>query len=224
MKKIVAIFAVIAMLCTFAVTSSALNVDIAELEGAKQEFGPHGYPDVDGYMFDITVGVKIGNYDLSKYDQIKITYATDGSFKAKTDDMKVTSFFAVAGGEITGGVGCFTESIKNEDKILAKVDCTDAVVVNPGGINWDKNERTAVIDISDVDNNGEVWLYHFNAAPGHQALVTAIKLIEADGDEVDVGDKDPAENPETGDFAVVAVAAVAALALAGVVVCKKVRA
>ncbi len=204
------------------VPAENVTIDLSTIDGATDSYGPHGYPGAYGVMFDYGININLGNYDLSKYESIKITYATDANFVAKHDQMTEPSFFAVTNGKVSGGVGQGNTGVQNADKILARGVCTDADnSANPAGINWDKNERTATIDLTNVDANGDIYLYHYNSQ-GNQALVTGIRLIaiEADGGNADDG----ADNPETSDISVVIIAAVAAFALAGVVVCKKVRA
>lgn len=224
MKKFIALITVAVMMFSLVsvVSAADVTVDLAAVGGTK-DYGPHGYTDVSAKMFGYGSNLNIGTYDLSKYASIRITYATDGGFVAKKDGMPVTAFFAVTGGEVNGGVGQADSGIQNEDKILGKADCADATITNENGTNWDKNERTAVIDISNVTYNGEVYLYHYNST-GNEALVVGIELLEtAIGDgEGSTDDKNPS-NPATSDLAIVAVSAIAAFALAGVVVCKKAR-
>ncbi len=257
MKKLVAIFAVVAMLFTFAMPTFAADnftVDLEALGGTTR--GAHGYGfdatllleyygSADAKDLKIATGV-----NLADYSAIEITYATDPGYTAKKGSMAVPACLAITGEAVSGGIGNGESSPSgpnNADKIIASADCVDAVEVNAGGTNWDKNERVCTIDLTNVTYNGDVYLYHYNSV-GNGILVSSIRFVAGEagdagnGDAGDAGnggagdagtpgdgagstgDKDPADNPATGDFAVVVAAAVAAIAFAGVVVCKKVRA
>ncbi len=221
MKKFIALVTVaVMMLSLVSVVSAAdVTIDIAACGGTK-DFAPHGYADTAAKIYDYGVSLDIGTHDLSKYSAIKVTYATADVYVAQKDGMPIPAFIAATEGEVEGGVGQADSGIKNEDKIIGKANCTDATVTNENGANWDKYERSAIIDISASNYNGDVRIYHYNST-GNQILVVGVELLEnAIGDGAGSTDD---KNPATSDLAVVAISVVAAFAFAGVVVCKKAR-
>ena len=201
MKKIFLIV-LTAMLCVMLATTSFAALDLAAL-GGTQNYTAHGYAGKDCIIFGYNKApVDLGSYDLSKYESIVVTYATDLGFQALKDGMPVTAFFAIVseGGQC---VGWADSGIKNPEKILASADCTDARSdIYPDGVNWGKGERTAVIDVSDLDYTGPVLLSHYNST-GNEALVVGIELIEK------------VDNGETGDFGIMFLVVAAALGTVG---------
>ena len=83
---------------------------------------------------------------------------------------------------------------------------------------WAAGQRTVDIAV-DSDYNGEIFLK--KDVPGHQIAIDKI-IISGDATVTPPAD-DPADNPATSD-AFTVIAAVAMIALAGTVVCRRVRA
>lgn len=206
MKKI-ALIALTALMCVmFTMTSFAAALDLGTLGGVAN-YTPHGYEGVNGIMFGYNKApINLGSYDLANYESIVVTYATDLGFQALKDGMPCAAFFAVLseGGEC---VGWADTGIKNPEKILGQADCVDAnAEFNPDGVNWGKGQRTAVIDVSDVDYNGPVLLSHYNST-GNEALVVGIELVEKEVTEP--------SNPPTADFGIMALVVSVVLGAAG---------
>jgi hypothetical protein len=178
MKRIVQILLAIVMvisLSTFfasAEESDTVTLDLAAL-GGSQSYTPHGYAGVTGLMFGYGTVVDLGSYDLSQYGALKVTYATDMGYKAYQDGMTATAMFALKSNATTIG---YANVGPNTEGLIASADCVDASEVNPEGVNWGKGERAAVIDLKDVDYNGEVYLSHFNSS-GNEALVVKLELL-----------------------------------------------
>lgn len=177
MKKIITIVLAMVMvlsLCTLnAFAAEDYEVDLSTLSGAAANYSAHGYPDRTLVMFGYGTVVSLGTLDLSQYDSCEVTYATDLGYKAFIDGMKATAMWALKSNSETIG---YVDVGPNEDGLIAKGDCVDASITNEEGANWDKGERTTVIDLSNVDYNGEVFLSHFNST-GNEGLCVSIKFV-----------------------------------------------
>ena len=176
MKKIFSVVIALALCLALSITSFAAVVDLSTV-GGKQDFFHHGYSDAYGLMLEYANKNALGEYNLADYKEVRVTYATDNTFTAFKEGMACPAFFAICSAAVS--VGQVETGPQNVDKILAKVDAEDARITNPAGVNWDKNERTAVIDLTDVDYNGDIWLCHYNAT-GSACLVVAIEFVEND--------------------------------------------
>ena len=149
-------------------------------------------------MFGYEKVVELGNFDLSKYEAMEITYATDLGFEAKKEDMKHVAVLGIKSAK--SPIFGFANQDFNEENSLGWAPLTDADPnANPDGVNWDKGERKCVIDLSGQNYNGDVYLMCFNST-GNETLVVEIKLIAAQ------------ENPTTGDFGIIGMAIVTAYA------------
>lgn len=195
MKKLFSIVIAVVMCLALSITAFAAEVDLSSITGAAQNYGPHGYPDAYGIELGYGNKTYLGEFNLADYKEVKITYASDNSYTAFKDGMACNAFFALCSAEVS--VGQVETGPQNADKILAKVDAEDASVTNPAGTNWDKNERTAVIDLSTVDYSGKVWMAHYNATAS-SVLVVGIEFVEA---EAGVGD-DITDTPSVSDEAI----------------------
>ena len=180
MKKIISLLAILALALTvfaFGVIGSAAaevtTLDLSSL-GGTQNYAPHGYSGVYGLMFGYGSVVNLGSYDLSQYSALKVTYATDLGFKAFQEGMKATAMFALKSNNESIG---YANVGPNTTGLLASADCVDASITNEAGANWDKGERVAVIDLSSVDYNGDVYLSHFNST-GNEALVVKLEFVK----------------------------------------------
>ena len=166
--------------------------------GGVENYGPHGYAGRKLIMFGYEKVVELGNFDLSKYEAMEITYATDLGFEAKKEDMKHVAVLGIKSAK--SPIFGFANQDFNEENSLGWAPLTDADPnANPDGVNWDKGERKCVIDLSGQNYNGDVYLMCFNST-GNETLVVEIKLIAAQ------------ENPTTGDFGIIGMAIVTAYA------------
>lgn len=201
MKKLFALMLVFVMIFSMTIMPSFaeddLVIDLAAI-GGVENYTPHGYPGRKLLMFGYGTVFKLGNFDLSKYDAMEITYATDLGFKAKKDDMKHVAVLGIksANAPLFG----YAHLDFNEENSLGWAPLTDADPnANPDGTNWGKGERKCVIDLSDQNYSGDVYLMCFNST-GNETLVVEIKLIAAQ------------ENPSTGDFGIIGMAIVSVFA------------
>lgn len=195
MKKLFSIVIAVAMCLALSITAFAAEVDLSSITGAAQNYGPHGYPDAYGLMLEYGNKTALGEYDLADYKEIRVTYATDNSYTAFKDGMACNAFFAICDAAVS--VGQVETGPQNEANILAKVDVEDAYITNEAGTNWDKNERTAVIDVSDIDYSGAIWLSHYNATAS-QCLVVGVEFVEAETG----ADDDITDTPSVSDEAI----------------------
>ena len=155
--------------------NSDYTVDLSLLEGVSSNWVNHGYPDLISKELAYQNSWPIGLFDLTGFEAVEVTYATDMGFKAKKEGMTLTSCFALMSENVT--IGCAEQpSYSNPDKIIALANCTDASVLNPDAANWAQGERTAVIDVSESTYQGSIALSHFNST-GNTALVVGIKFI-----------------------------------------------
>ena len=124
------------------------TVDLSKLAGTTQSFSPHGYPDLKSMNMGYNDTLPLGLFDLTGFESVEITYATDAGFKAKHGNMAVVSCFALMSENVSIGFADASD-YQNKDKIIAKGDCVDASVTNPSGAGWAQNERTVSISIAD---------------------------------------------------------------------------
>ncbi len=151
------------------------TVNLSLLEGVSSNWASHGYPDRTMRNLGYNNSWPIGLFDLTGFEAVEVTYATDMNFKAKQASMTLTSCFALMSENVT--IGCADQpAYSNPDKIIALANCTDASVLNPDAAGWAQGERTAVIDVSESTYQGPIALSHFNST-GNEALVVGIKFI-----------------------------------------------
>ena len=151
------------------------TVNLSLLEGVSSNWASHGYPDRTMRNLGYNNSWPIGLFDLTGFEAVEVTYATDMGFKAKQASMTLTSCFALMSENVT--IGCADQpAYSNPDKIIALANCTDASVLNPDAAGWAQGERTAVIDVSESTYQGPIALSHFNST-GNEALVVGIKFI-----------------------------------------------
>jgi hypothetical protein len=199
-KLIVFMLVMVVVLSMTLIPSSAeddLVVDLGAI-GGVENYGPHGYPDQKLLMFGYGAVVKLGNFDLSKYDAMEITYATDLAFQAMKEGMKHVAILGIKSAE--SPIFGYANLDFNEENSLGWAPLTDAdPEANPDGVNWDKGERKCVIDLSEQNYSGDVYLMCYNSI-GNETLVVGIKLIAKQ------------ENPATGDIGIVGMAIVSTFA------------
>lgn len=151
------------------------TVDLSKLAGTTQSFGAHGYPDLKSMNMGYNDTLPLGLFDLTGFESVEITYATDAGFKAQHSNMSVVSCFALMSANVSIGFGDAPD-YQNKDKIVAKGDCVDASITNPSGGGWAQNERTVSINVADSTYIGDLVLSHFNSL-GNTALVVGVKFI-----------------------------------------------
>ncbi len=201
MKKLMVFLLVLIMVLSMTLMPSFaeddLVIDLGAI-GGVENYGPHGYAGRKLIMLGYEKVVELGNFDLSKYEAMEITYATDLGFEAKKEDMKHVAVLGIKSAK--SPIFGFANQDFNEENSLGWAPLTDADPnANPDGVNWDKGERKCVIDLSGQNYNGDVYLMCFNST-GNETLVVEIKLIAAQ------------ENPTTGDFGIIGMAIVTAYA------------
>lgn len=202
MKKRSIITLIIVLVLSFMIlptfAANDFEVDLAAKGG--EERPAHGYGDTKTLLLGYGGKVDLGSIDLSQYERIEVTYATDMGFKAKTATMTRNSGFGIksAADPHYGAVTGF-----NDEKSLGFADAEDAYVTNEDGANWDKGERVAVIDIKDVTHNGNVYLMTFNSE-GNEFLIAGIKFFAK------TAATEPETNVPTGDISLITLAMVSA--------------
>ena len=125
-KRIVFMLVMVVVLSMTLIPSSAeddLVVDLGAI-GGVENYGPHGYPDQKLLMFGYGTVVKLGNFDLSKYDAMEITYATDLRFQAMKEGMKHVAILGIKSAE--SPIFGYANLDFNEENSLGWAPLTDA--------------------------------------------------------------------------------------------------
>ncbi|MFR1518286.1 MAG: dockerin type I repeat-containing protein [Clostridia bacterium] len=153
------------------------TVDLAKLANMKPAgtYAAHGYPDLVSQLLGYDNHLPIGLFDLTNFDSVEITYATDANFKAKYPEMSVTSCFALMSKDVSVGYATLPD-YQYKESIIAMGNCADASVLNPDAGGWAQNERKAIIDVSNLNYTGQITLSHFNSL-GNETLLVGIKFI-----------------------------------------------
>lgn len=219
MKKIVALMMVVVMMFSIAsvVSAADYDVDITKVEGAT-EFKPAGYTTKILQLGNYGHKFNLGKIDLTKYSKVIISYGADGG---ATFDGK--DFVAIASG-----------ALQNEDETATDAKIFAKGVLEPSSTGWVGGQREveATISVADFTAGSDVYLTMFMDR-GSDGRADGIAIDEITfvggnpGSETIPGSGEGStddKNPATSDAAVVAIVAVAAFALAGVVVSKKVKA
>ena len=185
MKKLLSIVIVIAMISTLiagtVITGAAdedLVIDISKVEGAKQDYSPHGYGDAYGLMVGYAKTFDLGEYDLSKYKSVSFTYATDLSSQPFEEGMGHIAVIGIKSEPVCYG---YANTAFNEQGNIAYVDLEEIVLHE--GANWDKGERTSTA-VFDTDYNGHIYLSVYNPT-GDEVLVTKIVLNSKASSQLD---------------------------------------
>ncbi len=196
MKKIISLVLVAMMLVASMAMAVAADtsVDVANLPDAS-DFSAAQYTHKILHIGANGDVKSMGTWDLAGVSKIVISYGTDPS-EASIATHNV--YIQDAAGNVLG----------------------QATLSQPG-LFWAQGQRDVEIAINS-DYNGELFIT--KDATTHQMAIDAITLVGGSNEGgADTTPDETPSNPETSDFVVVAVA-FAALSLAGVVVCKKVRA
>lgn len=196
MKKLTVFVLVLVLALSMVIVPSHAAEDVVVDLGAvggTADYSAHGYGNLKLIKFGYGSKINIGTFDLSQYDRVEITYATDRGFKAFQEGMSHVSVLGIksAADPIFG----YVDTPFNEENSLGWAELTDASDINPSGANWDKTERTVVIDVSGQNYNGPIWLSCFNST-GNETLVVSIKFVAKSA------------NPETADFGFIGMAVV----------------
>ena len=121
------------------------------------------------YMFlEIGFTAHLGKVDLSKYSRVEIVYCCDGSDITK-DRFASSSSLAIGLKSEDSSYGH-----DKQDNFSGDLAHTDMVFVDRS---WATGARTAVVDLSAVDYNGDVWVALHNPA-GTFFAVMEIRFYE----------------------------------------------
>ena len=145
-----------------------LVIDMATLGGTgyRAEFGAAGY-NAPLQLLGYAVTIDLGNIDLSKYSAVKITYGCDGGPGTEANFAAASS---LAIGLKSQNTSYGQETADNFDGDIAH---TDMVFSSTG---WAGGARDAVVDLTNVDYNGNVWVAVHNPA-GTEIAISAIEFI-----------------------------------------------
>ena len=145
-----------------------LTVDLRNLEsqtGYAESWGttvpvPH-------FKMNNGVTIHLGQMDLSKYTAVRITYCCDGSVFTQAE-FEASSSLAIGLKRVDSSYGQGTE-----DDFSGDIAHTDMVFSSTG---YHKGARDAVVDLSDVTYNGNVWVALHNPA-NTMIVITGIEFI-----------------------------------------------
>ena len=132
----------------------------------------------------------IGSFDLSKYSAIVLTYGCDGG-QGTADAFAASPSLAlgIKSENISYGIG----NDVNMDADIAHGDMVHSSAY------WKDGARDLVIDLTDIDYNGDVWLSLHNPTDSTWIIVFEIKFILADDSSSDETPEEP-EQTETVDI------------------------
>lgn len=135
-------------------------------KGYKADFAAAGYhAPLQLLGYDVTID--LGTIDLSLYSAVKITYGCDGS-PATAENFANASSLAIGLKSEGTSYGQATDDNFNGD-----IAHTDMVFSSNG---WATGAREAVVDLSEVDYNGNVWVAVHNPLGGEIAI-SAIEFV-----------------------------------------------
>ena len=143
-------------------------VDMSTLSGTgyRAEFGAAGYAS-PLQLLGYGVAIDLGSMDLSKYSSVKITYGCDGGPGTEAN-FAAASSLAIGLKSENSSYGQATD-----DNFSGDIAHTDMVFSSTG---WAWGAREAVVDLSGVDYNGNVWVAVHNPA-GTEIAISAIEFI-----------------------------------------------
>jgi hypothetical protein len=145
-----------------------LVIDMATLGGTgfRAEFGAAGYH-APLQLLGYNVTIDLGEIDLSKYSAVKITYGCDGGPGTEAN-FAAASCLAIGLKSENSSYGQATDDNFNGD-----IAHTEMVFSSTG---WAGGAREAVVDLTTVDYNGNVWVAVHNPA-GTEIAISAIEFI-----------------------------------------------
>ena len=121
------------------------------------------------YMFlEYNFNVYLGSVDLSKYSRVEITYCCDGS-EITAQRFKESSSLAIGLKSENSSYG-----YDRTDNFNGDIAHTDMVFVDKS---WAPGARTAVVDLSEITYNGEVWMAIHNPG-GTFVAIMDIRFFE----------------------------------------------
>ena len=146
----------------------SLVIDMSTLGGTgyRAEFGAAGY-NAPLQVLGYGVAIDLGEIDLSKYSAVKITYGCDGGAGTEANFAAASS---LAIGLKSTNTTYGQETTDNFDGDIAHTD----MVFSSNG--WAGGAREAVVDLTNVDYNGNVWVAVHNPA-GTEIAISAIEFI-----------------------------------------------
>ena len=146
----------------------SLVIDMSTLGGTgyRAEFGAAGY-NAPLQVLGYGVAIDLGEIDLSKYSAVKITYGCDGGAGTEANFAAASS---LAIGLKSTNTSYGQETADNFDGDIAHTD----MVFSSNG--WASGAREAVVDLTNVDYNGNVWVAVHNPA-GTEIAISAIEFI-----------------------------------------------
>ncbi len=142
------------------------KVDLTTIAGHAVDWTDAG---ISGAFFKLGYGstIALGEVDLSKYSSVKISYCCDGSDVTK-QNFEDASSLAIGLKNEASSYGQVTD-----DNFTGDIAHTDMVFSSNG---WGSGIRDAVVDLSTVDYNGNVWVTVHNPA-GTEIAITGIEFI-----------------------------------------------
>ena len=145
-----------------------LVIDMSTLGGAgyRADFAAAGY-NAPLQVLGYGVAIDLGEIDLSKYSAVKITYGCDGGTGTEANFAAASS---LAIGLKSTNTSYGQETADNFDGDIAHTD----MVFSSNG--WASGAREAVVDLTNVDYNGNVWVAVHNPA-GTEIAISAIEFI-----------------------------------------------
>ncbi len=164
-----------------------LVIDMATLGGTgfRTDFVPAGY-NAPLQLLGYAVTIDLGNIDLSKYSAVKITYGCDGGAGTEANFADASS---LAIGLKSQNTSYGQETTDNFDGDIAH---TDMVFSSDG---WASGAREAVVDLTNVDYSGNVWVAVHNPK-STEIAISAIEFIGAEKTAEPEAPVEP-EEPET---------------------------
>lgn len=145
-----------------------LTVDLTDFEGQD------GYAEAWGTVVPVPhvkmnhgVTIYLGQVDLSQYSAVRITYCCDGSEFTEAE-FEASSSLAIGLKRVDSSYGQGTT-----DDFSGDIAHTDMVFSNVG---YFAGARDAVVDLSDVTYNGNVWVALHNPA-NTMIVITGIEFI-----------------------------------------------
>ena len=159
------------------------NVDISKIDGASATSwngvacGIYGYENVWGIYLENGSTFSLGNVDLSLYTEVAFTYASDTEHYDKYNGSGESSAITMKS-EATEHPGSSSNCEMNTEALIAKADLHASIITDETGTNWDRCQRVARIDLTDIDYNGPVYLQHYVPESRAEILVVGIKFTK----------------------------------------------
>ena len=148
--------------------TEALVIDMGTLGGPSYmtDFMPAGYY-APLQLLGYGVAIDLGQMDLSQFSAVKITYGCDGGPGTETNFANASSL----------AIGLKSENSsygqETDDNFNGDIAHTDMVFSDIG---WAAGAREAVVDLTNVNYNGNVWVAVHNPA-GTEIAISAIVFV-----------------------------------------------